>query len=72
MNNRRGKNIRVWTIHEVSQCLNVPVASLYELVKKGKIPGQKIGKHWRFLEEDILLFLKGGWSAVTQAGQNCV
>jgi excisionase family DNA binding protein len=27
--------------------------SLYKLAQQGKVPGQKIGKHWRFRKESI-------------------
>ena len=38
----------VMTIQETSQYLRVPVSSLYKLAQAGKIPCQKVGRHWRF------------------------
>ena len=38
----------VMTIHEVSEYLRIPVSSLYRLAQSGKIPCQKVGRHWRF------------------------
>ena len=55
-NNRKK---RIMTIQEVSAYLKIPASTLYGLTKKGKIRGIKIGKHWRFLEEDIHAFLHG-------------
>ena len=55
---------RVLNIEELSRFLNIPISSIYELAKKGKIPGRKIGKHWRFLEAEILRFLRGSSYAV--------
>lgn len=36
------------TISDLAQYLQLSKSSLYKLVQNGKIPGQKIGKHWRF------------------------
>ena len=38
----------VMTIQETSEYLRVPVSSLYKLAQDGKIPCQKVGRHWRF------------------------
>ena len=51
---------KIMTVNEVSQFLRIPVSSIYELTRKGVIRGIKIGRHWRYLESDILSFLTGG------------
>jgi excisionase family DNA binding protein len=33
---------------EVSEWLRIPRSTLYKLCHEGKIPGIKIGRHWRF------------------------
>ena len=38
----------VLTINELSIYLRIPKSTLYKLVREGKVPGQKIGRHWRF------------------------
>jgi excisionase family DNA binding protein len=38
----------VMTIDEVCQYLRIPKSSLYRLAQEGRIPCQKVGKHWRF------------------------
>jgi len=38
----------VLTIKETSQYLRIPLRSMYKLAQEGKIPCQKVGKHWRF------------------------
>ena len=43
----------VMTIQETSQYLRVPVSSLYKLAQAGKIPCQKVGRHWRFRRQAI-------------------
>ena len=54
---------QVMTIKEVSQYLRIPVSTIYDLTRKGKLRGGKFGKHWRFLKEDIVAYLHGDSSA---------
>ena len=41
------------TISDLAEYLQVSKSSLYKLVQQGKVPGQKVGKHWRFHKEVI-------------------
>ena len=43
----------VMTIEEASKYLQLPLSSLYKLAQDGKIPCQKVGRHWRFRKETI-------------------
>ena len=43
----------VLTIEELSAYLKIPKSTLYKLVREGKVPCQKIGRHWRFRKEAI-------------------
>ena len=43
----------VLTIEDLSTYLKIPRSTLYKLVREGKIPSQKIGRHWRFRKEAI-------------------
>jgi excisionase family DNA binding protein len=43
----------VLTIEELASYLKIPKSTLYKLVRKGKIPAQKIGRHWRFRKASI-------------------
>ncbi len=36
------------TIDDLAAYLQVSKSSLYKLAQEGKVPGQKVGKHWRF------------------------
>ncbi len=38
----------VMTIDELSVYLKVSKSTLYKLAQEGSLPGQKVGKHWRF------------------------
>ena len=44
---------RILTIDELAKYLKVGKTTLYRLAQEGKIPGQKVGKHWRFSRESI-------------------
>ena len=43
----------IMTIEETSKYLRVPLSSLYRIAQAGKIPCQKVGRHWRFRREAI-------------------
>ena len=48
----------IMTIGETSEYLRIPLSSLYKLAQAGKIPGQKVGRHWRFRREAIDCWLE--------------
>ncbi len=43
----------VLTIGELADYLKIPKSTVYKLAQQGKIPGQKIGRHWRFSKQAI-------------------
>ena len=43
----------ILTVDEISDYLKIPKSTIYKLVREGKIPAQKIGRHWRFRKEAI-------------------
>lgn len=49
----------IMTISEVSVYLKIPRSTVYKLVQEGKLPGQKVGRHWRFRKETIDRWLDG-------------
>lgn len=38
----------VMTVDDLSIYLKLPKSTIYKLVQEGRIPGQKLGKQWRF------------------------
>jgi excisionase family DNA binding protein len=48
----------VLTIKELAAYLKISKSTLYKLVREGKIPSQKIGRHWRFRKGAIDLWLE--------------
>jgi excisionase family DNA binding protein len=49
----------VMTFEEVMAYLRIPRSSLYKLAQEGKIPSQKVGRHWRFRRQAIDRWLEG-------------
>jgi len=48
----------VMTIDELAVYLKVAKSTLYKLAQSGRVPGQKVGKHWRFHQGAIDAWLK--------------
>ena len=43
----------IMTIRETAEYLRVSLSSLYKLAQEGRVPCQKVGRHWRFRRESI-------------------
>jgi len=43
----------VMTLDELALYLKVSKSTLYKLVQEGRIPGQKLGKQWRFSKSAV-------------------
>lgn len=43
----------VMTIDDLAMYLKLSRSTLYKLCAEGKVPGQKVGRHWRFHRESI-------------------
>ena len=43
----------IMTIEEVAKYLKIPKSTVYILAQEGKIPCQKVGRHWRFRKQTI-------------------
>ena len=48
----------IMTIDALAEYLKISRSTLYKLVQDGRLPGQKIGWHWRFHKEAIDEWLK--------------
>jgi excisionase family DNA binding protein len=48
----------VLTIDELAVYLKLAKSTVYKLAQEGTIPGQKVGRHWRFHRESIEEWLK--------------
>ena len=43
----------VLTIDELADYLRISRSTLYKLAQEGRVPCQKVGRHWRFRKEAI-------------------
>ena len=58
----------VLTIDELAEYLRVPKSTLYKLAQEGKVPAQKVGRHWRFRKEAIDRWLEQSGAATEAEG----
>ncbi len=42
------RNDDVLTVDDLVVYLKLPKSTVYKLAQEGTIPGQKVGRHWRF------------------------
>ncbi len=49
----------IMTIEDVAEFLRLPLSSAYKLAHAGKIPGQKVGRHWRFHRQTLVDWVAG-------------
>ena len=52
---------RFLTVHEVAKLLQVPVSWVYGRVRERsteRLPGYRVGKYWRFREQEIVAWVK--------------
>lgn len=50
---RSKKAGEVFTIEELALYLKIAKSTLYKLSQEGRIPAQKVGRHWRFHKNAI-------------------
>jgi len=43
----------IMTPHEGAEYLNLNVRTIYRLAKNGKLPGDKVGRRWRFSKDAL-------------------
>ena len=53
-----GPSDDIMTIEALAEYLKISRSTLYKLVQDGRLPGQKVGKRWRFHREAIDEWLK--------------
>lgn len=46
------------TAEEVAEYLRLPLSTVYKLVQDKRLPGFKVGKHWRFRKDSIEKWIK--------------
>ncbi len=56
------------TLSEVSTFLKVPKSTIYKLARERRLPGHKVGKHWRFVREEIESWVQNAGGAEAMVG----
>ena len=46
--------INILNVNEAAELLRIPISSVYKLAQEGKIPSQKVGRHWRFHRQTLV------------------
>ena len=48
----------IMTLDDLAAYIKLSKSSLYKLCQAGKVPGKKVGRHWRFHRDTIDEWLK--------------
>jgi len=48
------EDTQILTVEEVAEFLKLSKITIYKLVKKGQLPGFRVGNSWRFRKDNIL------------------
>ena len=51
--------MRILTPEEAAELLKLHPNVVRLYLREGKLPGRKIGKHWRILESELEAFMRG-------------
>jgi excisionase family DNA binding protein len=44
----------ILTVEEAAELLRIPRSAVYTFAQRGKLPAQKVGRHWRFHRETLI------------------
>jgi excisionase family DNA binding protein len=58
----------VLTTEEAAALLRVSTKTVLSLARNGTLPGEKVGRAWRFLRSDVLAHVRGAHATVKKAG----
>lgn len=50
------------SLDDLEAYLGIPKSTLYRLVQRGRLPGHKVGRAWRFDQAEIDEWIKAGGS----------
>jgi excisionase family DNA binding protein len=59
----------ILTVDELATYLKVPKSTVYKLAQEGTLPGQKVGRHWRFQRQAIDQWMNGSTEARRKSGE---
>lgn len=61
------EDAEVLTTEEAAELLRVSTKTILALARDGALPGEKVGRAWRFLRADLLGYLHGDRRRQTEA-----
>jgi excisionase family DNA binding protein len=67
---RRKSAGEVLTIEELAVYLKIAKSTLYKLSQEGRIPAQKVGRHWRYRKDAIDRWLEDPGAAREAVGRS--
>ena len=50
----------VMTAREVGELLGLPASTVYDLARRGLLPGHRVGRAWRFIRSEVEARLRAG------------
>jgi excisionase family DNA binding protein len=62
----------IMTPSEVAALLKIHLKTVYKLAEKGVIPGNRIGRSWRFSREDVLQLVSSKAMGLPDSGEGDV
>ena len=60
----------IMTPSEVAALLKIHLKTVYKLAEKGVIPGNRIGRSWRFSRSDVLELVSSKSMSLSENGDN--
>jgi excisionase family DNA binding protein len=61
--------VEVLTTEEAADLLRVSTKTILALARRGELPGEKVGRAWRFLRADLLNYVRGSGRAVPRSAR---
>ncbi|HEM0348701.1 TPA: helix-turn-helix domain-containing protein [Legionella pneumophila] len=69
IDNLPNNTVRTLNINQAAQFLGAHKETIRRLAVSGKIPAVKIGRGWRFIEQDLVVYMRSEYSSrVTSQG----
>jgi excisionase family DNA binding protein len=53
------EDVEVLTTEEAADLLRVSTKTVLALAREGSLPGEKVGRAWRFVRADLLDYVRG-------------
>jgi excisionase family DNA binding protein len=57
-------------LDDLEDYLKIPKSTLYKLAREGRLPGHKIGRAWRFHQNEVDEWIKSGRQLRTEKGKD--